>query len=201
MVATAPNRSHDALAQLEQAGCVFGTITQNVDGLHARAGSRNVIELHGALREVVCMTCRRIEPRDVLQERLTLLNPTFSTSSAEQAPDGDAEFEDARISRFIVATCEACGGPLKPNVVFFGENVPRPRVDAAWAMWDRAELLLVVGSSLTVFSGFRFVKKAAARDLPVAVVNLGPTRGDGLAVCKLDRPVAEILPALAAALV
>jgi len=142
-----------------------------------------------------------MEDRDALQARLSALNPEFRGLVAEEAPDGDAELDDAWIDRFVVAPCKACGGPLKPHVVFFGENVPRPRVDAAWAMWDAADVLLVVGSSLTVFSGFRFVKKAATRDLPVAIVNLGPTRGDPLATLRIDRPLGEVIPALADALV
>jgi NAD-dependent SIR2 family protein deacetylase len=200
MASTRPNRAHEALAALEDAGRVLGIITQNVDRLHARAGSRHVIELHGALHEVVCLTCQRMEPRDALQARLSALNPDFAHLVVEDAPDGDAELNGSLIERFVVAPCEACGGPLKPHVVFFGENVPRPRVDAAWALWGGADALLVVGSSLTVFSGFRFVKKAPARALPVAIVNLGPTRGDALAACRVDRPLGEVLPPLAEAL-
>ena len=201
IASTRPNRSHEALAALEDAGRVLGVITQNVDRLHARAGSRNVIELHGALHEVVCLACQRMEPRDALQARLSDLNPGFADLVVADAPDGDAELDGSRIERFVVAPCEACGGPLKPHVVFFGENVPRPRVEAAWTLWGAAEVLLVVGSSLTVFSGFRFVKKAALRELPVGIVNLGPTRGDELAACRVDRPLGEILPALADALI
>lgn len=201
MATTAPNPAHVALAQLEAAGIVSGVITQNVDRLHTRAGSRRVIELHGALHEVVCLACQRVEPRTEVQARLDQLNPGFVDLAAEHAPDGDAELDAAHVARFVVAPCAACRGPLKPHVVFFGESVPRPRVDEAWSMWRDADVLLVVGSSLTVFSGFRFVKKAASRDLPVAIVNLGPTRGDDLAACRVDGPLGEILPALATALV
>lgn len=201
MAATRPNAAHEALAELERSGRVHGVITQNVDRLHARAGSRNVIELHGALHEVVCLECGGVEPREALQVRLSKLNPDFADLVVEDAPDGDAELDGALIERFITASCGACSGPLKPNVVFFGENVPRARVDAAWQMWAAADALLVVGSSLTVFSGFRFVKKAASRELPVAIVNLGPTRGDDLAACRVERPLGQVLPALAEALV
>jgi NAD-dependent SIR2 family protein deacetylase len=194
--AARPNDGHRALATLEAAR-LTGILTQNVDRLHHAAGSSRVIELHGALAEVVCLRCGRLEPRDQLQARLELLNPGWS-ADAELAPDGDAEL--TAVDGFRVADCLACGGVLKPRVVFFGENVPKPIVDEAFALLDGAEALLVVGSSLTVYSGFRFVRRAAERGLSVAIVNLGPTRGDPLADLLVDAPVGEVLPALVAAL-
>jgi NAD-dependent SIR2 family protein deacetylase len=187
-----PNRAHAALAAMD--GRLTGLVTQNVDRLHHAAGSRDVIELHGALHEVGCLACGGVEERHALQRRLILLNPGFD-DDAELAPDGDAEL--AHTERFRVPDCLACGGVLKPRVVFFGENVARPVVDAAFARVDAADVLLVVGSSLTVFSGFRFVKHAHARGKPVAIVNLGPTRGDPLATLKVDAPAGETLATLA----
>lgn len=157
-----------------------------------------MIELHGALREVICLDCGRRSPRAALQDRLRAANPSFVGREGEVAPDGDAELEE--VDRFVGVGCEACGGTLKPHVVFFGENVPRERVEESYARVDAADALLVVGSSLTVFSGFRFVKRAEARGLPVAIVNLGPTRGDPLATLRVDGRAGEVLPALVAAL-
>jgi NAD-dependent SIR2 family protein deacetylase len=196
--AAAPNEGHRAFAALEQRGLLQGVITQNVDRLHHAAGSRRVVELHGALAEVVCLGCGRLEARASLQARLTLLNPRWE-SDAELAPDGDAEL--AEVDGFRVADCLACGGVLKPRVVFFGENVPRPVVDGAFALLEEGDALLVVGTSLTVYSGFRFVRRAAERGVPVVILNLGPTRGDGLATVSIDAPVGTALPTLVAALV
>lgn len=194
--AARPNRGHEALARLEQARLVRAVITQNVDRLHHAAGSREVVELHGALAEVRCLACGSIEPRTDLQARLLALNPGWLAHEATIAPDGDADLDIAP-TNFRVADCLACGGPLKPNVVFFGEQVPVAIVERAYALVDEAELLLVLGSSLAVFSGLRFVKRAAARGLPIAIVNLGPTRGDPLATIKLEAPLGELLPRLA----
>lgn len=196
MAEARPNRAHRALAAMEQAGVLRGIITQNVDRLHHSAGSQRVIELHGALAEVRCMDCSHIESRHSLQARLAALNPDWSVHGVEQAPDGDAELAGEMVQRFRVPGCVACSGPLKPHVVFFGENVPRPVVDRAWALLDEAEVLLVVGSSLTVFSGFRFVRRAAERNLPVAILNLGPTRGDALAQLRVDAQAGQLLPRL-----
>ncbi len=195
-----PNPAHQAMARLERGGALACVITQNVDRLHQRAGSEQVIELHGALAEVVCLACRAIEPRAELQGRLLSLNPGFAERPTELAPDGDAELPADRIDGFRVATCRTCGGDLKPNVVFFGESVPRPTVEAAYASVDAAEALLVVGSSLTVFSGYRFVRRAAERGIPIAIVNLGPTRGDDHATARVDARAGDALPALARAL-
>ena len=192
-----PNAGHLAVARLEAAGHVAGVITQNVDGLHRAAGSRQVIELHGALAEVRCLDCGRVEARDHLQQRLEAANPGWSPAQAKAAPDGDAEIPADAVSAFSVPGCEACGGTLKPDVVFFGENVPSPKVEAAMRLVDQARLLLVVGSSLTVFSGFRFAQRAAARGIPIAIVNQGPTRADGLAALRIDQRTGEALPRLA----
>lgn len=194
-----PNAAHHALARLERSGAVGGVITQNVDRLHHLAGSERVVELHGALADVRCLGCGQREARSSLQHRLVTLNPGFDPARhAELAPDGDAELDDAH--GFRVASCLGCGGVLKPDVVFFGENVPRPRVEGALRMLDEAGALLVVGSSLTVFSGYRFVRRAHDRGVPIAVVNLGATRGDPLAAVRVDASAGSVLPALADAL-
>lgn len=191
--AARPNGAHEALAALESRGSLVGLITQNVDRLHHAAGSRRVVELHGALARARCLACGAFEARDALQERLLALNPWLASVEARAAPDGDAELDAAAEARFAVAPCLACGGVLKPDVVFFGENVPRHVVDAAWAMLDEADALVVLGSSLAVFSGYRFVLRASERGLPVAIVNRGVTRGDPHAALKLDAGVAEAL--------
>jgi len=200
-----PNAGHRAVAALEQAGVVHGVITQNVDGLHRAAGSRAVIDLHGRIGDVVCLGCRRISPRDALQERLAALNPGFVESvgpAVEAAPDGDAVLTE--VAGFRLAACTGCGGVLKPDVVFFGENVPRDRVDRAYALVDALAAddgaLLVAGSSLTVMSGLRFVRRARQLDVPVVIVNRGATRGDDLADVLVDRGCSETLTALAGVL-
>ena len=191
-----PNRGHAALARLAAAGLLVGTITQNVDGLHQAAGSQEVVELHGALREVRCLGCGVRSARDLLQERLVALNPGF-IREATIAPDGDADLSQAQIDGFQIAPCEACGGLLKPDVVFFGENVPPPRVELTWRMLEAAEVLLVVGSSLYVRSGYRLVEAAARAGKPVAIVNDGETRGDNDATLRISGRLGEVLPALA----
>ena len=200
VAAAAPNDGHRAIAALEAAERLGGVITQNVDGLQQRAGSRRVVELHGALARVRCLDCGTLESRDRVQERLAALNGDWRGAAAAIAPDGDADLDAAALAGFVVAACVACGGVLKPDVVFFGDNVARPVLDDAWRLFDEAELLLVLGSSLTVWSGYRFVRRAAERGLPVAIVNLGPTRGDALATLRLDAPLGTVLPQLAAAL-
>jgi NAD-dependent SIR2 family protein deacetylase len=196
----APNAAHAAFARLERAGLLRGLITQNVDRLHHRAGSERVVELHGALHEARCLQCQRLETRQRLQERLLALNPGFDALAAVAAPDGDADLPDAWVEGFEVAACQHCGGVLKPDVVFFGESVPRPTVASAMAMLDEAQLLLVAGSSLMVLSGLRFVREAVRRGIDVAIVNLGPTRGDPQAILHVDGDVADVLPHLAAEL-
>ena len=192
--AAAPNEGHRALAAMQRAGALDGLITQNVDGLHQAAGHERVIELHGSLAEVLCLQCGTIERRASVQGRLLSMNPGW-TASAELAPDGDAELTS--VDGFVVPACASCGGMLKPNVVFFGENVPAVTVQAAFAMLEAAEVLLVVGTSLTVYSGFRFVRRAAERGMPVAIVNMGPTRGDPLATLCVNAPAGRILGGLA----
>lgn len=194
--AVLPNAAHHALATLEARGRLQGLITQNVDRLHHKAGQRQTIELHGALHEAKCLACGRREARDDLQTRLLAHNPTFALRTAEVAPDGDAELPPEELERFVVPACLDCGGVLKPDVVFFGDNVPRDRVEQAFALVDAAEVLLVVGSSLAVFSGYRFVLRAHERQIPVALVNLGETRGDGRAALKLDARAGLVLPEL-----
>lgn len=196
MAAARPNAGHLALAELERAGHVSGVITQNVDRLHHVAGSCKVIELHGALAEVRCLRCDMRAPRMELQERLTWLNPQLAQTWAELAPDGDADLVPSALQGFRVANCLACDGVLKPDVVFFGENVPRPRVEQAFALVDQAEALLVLGSSLAVYSGLRFVRRAHERRLPIAVINLGETRAGELADIHLDAAIGEVLPGL-----
>lgn len=192
-----PNAGHYALARLEDAGSLAGIITQNVDRLHHAAGSRRVVELHGALAEVHCLTCYAPESRNALQERIAAMNPGWLDRTAEIAPDGDAELPEEAIQTFRPPFCTRCGGVLKPAIVFFGENVPRSRVEEALALLDEAEVLLVAGSSLTVYSGLRFVRRAVERQVPVAIVNLGPTRADHLAHLRLDARTGAVLPLLA----
>ncbi|RMG95129.1 MAG: NAD-dependent protein deacetylase [Deltaproteobacteria bacterium] len=191
------NPAHLALADLEARGVVTGIVTQNVDGLHGDAGSRNVVELHGSLHAVVCLGCGRRHRRSDVQSWMLAANPTWEPTWAAAAPDGDAHLPDDRIDTFVVAPCPTCGGILKPDVVFFGEAVPRPRVERVRAWVDACEALWVVGSSLAVFSGYRFVRRAAERGIPVGIVNVGPTRGDDLATLRTHADVAAFLPALA----
>jgi NAD-dependent SIR2 family protein deacetylase len=192
-----PNGGHRAVASLQRAGLLGGVITQNVDGLHQAAGARDVVELHGALGRVVCLGCRAALDRERIQADLAALNPGFDARATEINPDGDAELPDAELDRFAMTDCPSCGdGPLKPDVVFFGETVPRPRVDHCFELVDRARSLVVLGSSLTVMSGLRFVRAAARRDLPIAVVTAGPSRADDLAAVRLTEGLGEALPAI-----
>ena len=191
-----PNRGHLAMATLERSGVVTDLITQNVDGLHRQAGSRAVIDLHGRIDEVICLGCRSISSRRELHERLTELNPDFGhPGSAATAPDGDVELEET--DGFALAGCRRCPGALKPHVVFFGENVPRDRVDRCYRAVDAAEALLVAGSSLTVMSGLRFARHAARRGIPVVIVNRGVTRGDPVATARIDAGCSETLASFA----
>jgi NAD-dependent SIR2 family protein deacetylase len=196
-----PNDGHRALADLERTGALHGLITQNVDGLHTTAGSAAVIDLHGRIADVVCLGCDAHSPRPDLQRRLAALNPGFVEAAGpgiEAAPDGDAELDAAESIRgFRLAPCPACGGPLKPDVVFFGENVPKDRVALAYSWVDAAGALLVAGSSLTVMSGLRFVRHAHKHGIPVVIVNRGTTRGDEFAAVRLDAGCSDVLTALA----
>lgn len=179
-----PNAGHAAITKLVCAGLTPGLVTQNVDGLHGDAGTSSV-ELHGALREAICLSCLQLTPRSALQTQLEAKNPEFAAQSAELAPDGDADFEDDRLAHFQVVDC-SCGGALKPHVVFFGENVPPPRVASAMAQVEASSALLVVGSSLAVYSGLRFVHAAHKRGVPIAIVTYGETRGDPAATLRID---------------
>jgi NAD-dependent SIR2 family protein deacetylase len=202
LAAAEPNTGHRALAQLEPAGAIEGLITQNVDSLHTAAGSREVVELHGALARVRCLSCCEITTRNELQDRLLAANATWPARArmATIAPDGDVDLPDELVEDFRFVACRACDGVLMPDVVFFGGSVPRATLDAAWSTFDRGEVLLVVGSSLTVFSGYRFVRRAAERGVPVAIVNRGPTRGDEHAALRIDALASESLLALQRAL-
>ncbi|MDY7106278.1 MAG: NAD-dependent protein deacetylase [Actinomycetota bacterium] len=192
-----PNPAHRAVATLERGGWLRATITQNVDGLHQKAGSRDVIDLHGRLATVVCLGCGTRSSRDDLSLRLREANPDVDVETTTVAPDGDAELAAEVVERFTVVDCRRCrDGVLKPDVVFFGENVPRDRVARCFAHLDGARCLLVLGSSLTVMSGYRFVIHARKHDIPVAIVNRGTTRGDDDATVKIDATLAEALPRL-----
>jgi NAD-dependent deacetylase sirtuin 4 len=195
-----PNAAHHALARWHRTGLLTGLITQNVDRLHQKAGHPDVLELHGALAEVCCLECGVRTDRDELQRELERENPHALDWQHTLLADGDAELPDTVIERFTVPACRGCSGVLKPDVVFFGDSVPRPRVEEAFARLEAAEVLLVVGSSLTVFSGYRFVLRAKERGMPVAVVSLGPTRADADAALKLEARAGEVLPALVASL-
>jgi NAD-dependent SIR2 family protein deacetylase len=196
-----PNAGHRAVAALERAGLLRGTITQNVDGLHQAAGTREVVELHGALDRVVCLDCGALTSRAELQRRLRLLNPEFETrASTVVNPDGDAELPADMVAAFVMTPCSSCEGPLKPDVVYFGESVPRPRVRHCLDLVEGARSLVVLGSSLTVMSGLRFVRAARREGVPVAIVATGPSRGDDAAEVRLDEPLGELLPGILATL-
>ncbi|MEL6770805.1 MAG: NAD-dependent protein deacetylase [Bacteroidota bacterium] len=204
-----PNAGHRALARLDAAGRLTGTITQNVDGLDRAArvmegAGRHapVIDLHGRLADVVCLACQRIHPRADVQRWIAEVNPGhLEPFDADLlAPDGDFELADEAVARFVPPSCPACDGALKPDVVFFGESVPKPRVAQAQALVADADALLVVGSSLAVYSGYRFVRQADKADTPIAIVTLGDTRGHRHAAVALDAPLGTTLPALASRL-
>jgi NAD-dependent SIR2 family protein deacetylase len=194
-----PNGSHHALARLQAAARVPLLVTQNVDGLHERAGSRSVCALHGRITDVVCLDCGERTGRAVLQQRMSVLNPGYAErhGAVLSRPDGDVDLEST--GGFRVPACETCGGTLKPAVVFFGENVPKARVQRCFEAVETGEALLVAGSSLTVLSGLRFVRHAHKLRLPVVIVNRGVTRGDELSTYKLETGCADFLTELAAA--
>jgi len=191
-----PNAAHHVLAGLEQAGRVELLVTQNVDGLHQSAGSRQVVDLHGRLDAVRCMACDWRGPRAQWQDTLRARNPGWTRFDAPDAPDGDADLDGLDFSTFDVPACPNCNGIVKPDVVFFGENVPRERIDHALAALERADAMLVVGSSLMVYSGYRYVLQASRRGQPVAAINLGHTRADALLALKVRLSCAEALTAL-----
>jgi NAD-dependent SIR2 family protein deacetylase len=190
----APNDGHRAVASLQARGLLAGVVTQNVDGLHQVAGAREVLELHGNLERVRCLACGDVTARSALDHRLRAANRGWRPQATAINPDGDVELVD--VEGFRIVDCALCDGVLKPDVVFFGETVPRDRVDAAFALVETAGSLLVLGSSLTVMSGYRFVLRAAKLGVPVAIVNDGRTRGDGQATVKVDGQLGEVLPEL-----
>lgn len=192
MAEARPNAAHEALAELERRDLLRLLITQNVDGLHSAAGSRNVVDLHGRLDRVICLQCRQLSARHELQARLVADNPSFVGERFVVRADGDVEL-NVDYTRFRVAPCVECGGVLKPDVVFFGENVPAPRVQTAMAALEGARALVIVGSSLMVFSGFRFARAAARLGVPIAIVNRGKTRADELSSLRVDGNVGETL--------
>jgi NAD-dependent SIR2 family protein deacetylase len=191
-----PNAAHRALADLEALGCIELLVTQNVDRLHQRAGSHRVVDLHGRLDRVVCRSCGATLDRELFQHELLERNPRVGAAAAAPRPDGDAEVSEEHIDNFDVPDCRRCGGMLMPDVVFFGGTVPRERVERVRSAIDRAGALLVVGSSLMVYSGFRFCRQVAAADKPLLIVNRGATRADDLASVKLLADGAEVLCAL-----
>lgn len=202
-VAAEPNDGHRALADLEAAGRVQGVVTQNVDGLHGKAGSRHVVEVHGSVDRVVCLRCGQLFARGAVAERIEAANAWFVGPSSASGgagatttlnPDGDADVGD--VSAFVVPDCTVCGGTLKPEVVFFGEFVPRDRFTEAAAIVTRADALLVAGSSLVVNSGIRLLEQARRRRLPIVILNRGATKGDRVAALKIDAGTTETLTAL-----
>ncbi|MGE7391505.1 NAD-dependent protein deacetylase [Streptomyces sp. NPDC004126] len=195
-----PNAGHRAVAAFGRHGLLAGVITQNVDGLHQAAGSDPVVELHGSLARVVCLSCGAAGPRGELALRLAAANPGFAPVAAAMNPDGDADLTDEQVADFRVVPCARCGGVLKPDVVFFGESVPPQRVEHCRALVDAAASLLVLGSSLTVMSGLRFVREAARAGKPVLIVNQDPTRGDRHAAARVALPLGPALTTVAARL-
>jgi len=186
-----PTISHHAIARLEQAGTSFLTVTQNVDGLHQKAGSRKIIDLHGKINEVICMDCQNLTSRAELQTRLAYLGDK-APGITKMAPDGDADIEDRYIEDVVIPECLNCGGMLKPNVVFFGDNVDRNIVNAIYSALDDADGLLIVGTSLKVFSGYRFCRYAAEKRIPIGSVNPGISRGDDLISTRIKAPADDV---------
>ena len=196
MAVASPAAGHRALTRMEERGIVSAVVTQNVDGLHQKAGSRSVIELHGGIDRVLCLACGERFPRASVQHWLAAANPEFTAGATRPAPDGDAQFPDAAAADFRIPGCPSCSGTLKPDVVFFGDSVPRERVAAAKQSIDAARALLVVGSSLMVYSGFRLVDHARQRGLLVVAINQGVTRADHLLDLKIEAECGEVLERL-----
>lgn len=202
LAGASPNVAHYALAELEKAGRIDSIITQNVDGLHTRAGSSRLIELHGNIHGVVCLDCRTVHPRAHIQHWLAEMNPDLVPTGPagevvpEARPDGDAELELDEFQDFQLPYCADCGGTLQPDVIFFGDNIPAQRTAEALQWADQADAVLVVGSSLMVFSGYRFAKLAAQANKPIAAINLGKTRADELIGLKIEASAVEVLPLL-----
>ena len=188
-----PNAGHRTLAGLEERGAVIGVITQNVDGLHQKAGSSNVIDLHGRLDRVICLACGHLFTRAEVHERIHSANPDWHASAEIINPDGDAVIAEEYLETFVLVDCERCGGMLKPDVVYFGERVPQDRVDDSYALVDQAKSLLVLGSSLHVYSGRRFVLRAHERGIPIVIVNQGETKCDELATTRIHGSISKAL--------
>ncbi|HEU0101289.1 MAG TPA: NAD-dependent protein deacetylase [Mycobacteriales bacterium] len=197
MARARPNDGHRAVTRLQEFGLLAGVVTQNVDGLHSAAGTRDVVELHGSLAQVVCLGCGRRTARTELDDRLREANRSWQAQVLGVHPDGDVDLAEHELAGFRPVDCVVCGGVLKPDVVFFGETVPGDRVARCYALVERAGALLVLGSSLTVMSGYRFALRAAKIGVPVVIVNQGPTRGDAIADLRLDAPLGQLLPELA----
>jgi NAD-dependent SIR2 family protein deacetylase len=197
MAGARPNDAHRALAALEGQGRIELLVTQNVDGLHQAAGSRQVVDLHGRVDVVRCMNCEQRVSRAAVQEELIRRNPWFGACEVGSAPDGDADLEEADFSAFDVPACASCGGLLKPDVVFFGEGVPKERVEQTLAALNRADAMLIVGSSLMVYSGYRFAHATAAAGKPIAAINLGRTRADDLLALKVAEDCGAVLSTVA----
>lgn len=200
--AATPNASHRSVARIQTSGALSGIITQNVDGLHQEAGATDVVELHGTLARVVCLDCERRFRREQIHEWLGAANPSFEgDADGVVRPDGDVVLSEEAVARFTLVSCPHCGSDrLKPDVVFFGGAVARPLVDQSFELVERSSAVLVLGSSLQVMSGYRFVRRAAARGIPVAVITRGPTRGDAETTVRLDALLEDVLPGLAVAL-
>lgn len=195
--AAGPNEAHESLTALQGGGLISGIVTQNVDGLHQRAGATGVVELHGNLARVVCLDCAATYPREVAHEWLTRANPDFKVRVAQVRPDGDVDVDPAEVADFVLAKCPRCrSSKLKPDVVFFGGSVPSPLVSEAFDILDQSDSLLVIGSSLQVMSGYRFVRKARKFGKQVAILTRGATRGDADADIKIDALLADVLPRL-----
>lgn len=195
MAFSQPNDAHRALANWQSGGRLSALLTQNVDGLHERAGARDVIDLHGRIDRVICLDCGSSSARADMQVRLRAANPGWEGLEAATAPDGDADLDGVDFAQFRVPACGVCGGMLKPDVVFFGENVPRARYESARDRLLDSDALLVIGSSLMVYSGFRFARMAFEHRRPIALLNRGRTRADDLAALKLEADCVEVLPA------
>ncbi|XP_015360693.1 NAD-dependent protein lipoamidase sirtuin-4, mitochondrial isoform X1 [Marmota marmota marmota] len=189
-----PNPAHWALSNWEKLGKLHWLVTQNVDALHTKAGSQRLTELHGCMHRVLCLNCGEQTPRGVLQERIKLLNPTWNAEAQGLAPDGDVFLSEEQVQSFQVPSCVRCGGLLKPDVVFFGDTVNPDKVNFVHRRVKEADSLLVVGSSLQVYSGYRFILTAREKKLPIAILNIGPTRSDNLACLKLNSRCGELLP-------
>lgn len=200
MAQARPNAVHHSLQQLEAKGYSQQLVTQNVDRLHQQAGQQQVVDLHGRSDRVRCMSCQQLHDRQQLHQQMAANNPGYARLSARPAPDGDADLDDIDFSLFRISDCHHCGGVLKPDVVFFGDNVPKQRVFSALEALEKADAMLVVGSSLMVYSGFRFCKRAAQLDKPICALNRGTTRADALLTLKLDSEIASVLQPVVAAL-